>query len=84
MSIIIGIILIVGGVLITLKSEALLSMFGRIEFFEDKLATAGGSRFGYKLFGILMFFFGVLTLTGLIGGFLEFVLSPLLKYNRPE
>lgn len=80
----IGLVMAVAGAFITIKSEAVFSFFGRIEFFEDKLATSGGSRLGYKLLGLLIFFLGVLTMTGLIGGFLEFVLSPLLKYSRPE
>ncbi len=84
MSFIIGLIMVIAGALITIKSEKVFEFFGRIDFFEDKLASSGGSRFGYKLLGILIFFLGVLTMTGLIGGFLEFVLSPLLKYSRPE
>ena len=72
------------GALITIKSEKLLEFFGRIEFFENKLGTSGGSRLGYKLIGLLIFFLGVLTMTGLIGGFLGFVLSPLLKWSNPQ
>lgn len=74
----------VAGAFITIKSEKMLEFFGRIEFFENKLGTSGGSRLGYKLVGLLIFFLGILTMTGLIGGFLEFVLSPLLKFSRPE
>jgi hypothetical protein len=74
----------VAGALITIKSEAVFSFFGRIEFFEEKLGTSGGSRLGYKLIGLLIFFLGILTMTGLITGFMEFVLSPLLKYSNPE
>lgn len=74
----------VAGALITIKSEKMLEFFGRIAFFEDKLGSSGGSRLGYKLVGVLIFFLGILTMTGLIGGFLEFVLSPLLRFSRPE
>ena len=76
--------MVVAGALITIKSEAVFSFFGRIEFFEDKLGTSGGSRLGYKLIGLLIFFLGALTMMGLISGFLQFVLSPLLKYSKPE
>jgi hypothetical protein len=76
--------MVVVGALITIKSEKLLEFFGRIDFFEDKLGTSGGSRLGYKLIGLLIFFLGMLTMTGLIGGFLQFVLSPLLKWSNPE
>ncbi len=84
MKFIIGLIMVVVGALITIKSEKLLEFFGRIDFFEDKLGTSGGSRLGYKLIGLLIFFLGMLTMTGLIGGFLQFVLSPLLKWSNPE
>ncbi|MCX6792543.1 MAG: hypothetical protein NTY12_00800 [Candidatus Falkowbacteria bacterium] len=84
MSFIIGLIMTVAGALITIKSEAVFGFFGRIEFFEEKLASSGGSRLGYKLFGLLLFFLGVLTMTGLITGFMEFILSPLLKYSNPD
>lgn len=84
MPIIIGLIMMIVGALVTIKSEAVYSFFGPMSWFEDKLATSGGSRFGYKIIGIIIFFLGVLTTTGLIGGFMEFVLSPLLKYSRQE
>lgn len=79
MNIIFGLIFLVVGALITIKSEAMLSAFGRISFFEKYLGTEGGSRLGYKLVGILLSFFGILLLTGMMGGFLRWVLSPLLK-----
>mgnify|MGYP001202627860 FL=1 len=82
MSFFVGLIMLVLGSVVTIKSEKVLEMFGRSEFFEDKLATAGGSRLGYKLTGLIIAFLGILTMTGLIGGFLEFVLSPILKYSR--
>jgi len=84
MSFIIGLIMIVVGALTIIKSEAIFSFFGRIEWFEDKLSTAGGSRLGYKLIGLIILFLGILTMTGLISGFMEFVLSPLLMYSNPE
>lgn len=84
MNFIIGLVMTLAGALIIIKSEAVFSFFGRIDFFEDKLATSGGSRLGYKLVGLMIFFLGILTMTGLIGGFMEFILSPLLKYSTPE
>jgi len=83
MNILIGIIIIVIGALMVIKSEAMLNAFGRIEFFERQLGTEGGSRLGYKLIGLLAIFIGALIMTNLIGGFLEWVLSPILRYNKP-
>jgi len=79
MKIILGIIMMVVGALITIKSEAILNFFGRIAFFEKYLGTEGGSRLGYKLIGILMFFIGLLVMTGMIEGFMRWILSPLFN-----
>lgn len=83
MKIIIGLIGMVIGGLITIKSEKLLNTFGRIAFFDRYLGTEGGSRLGYKLIGLLVFFIAALIATNLIGGFLNWLLGPLLKYNQP-
>lgn len=80
MQIILGIIIIVIGALVVIKSEAILNFFGRIAFFEKHLGAEGGSRLGYKLVGILMFFIGLLIMTGLIQGFMNWILSPLFRY----
>jgi len=76
--------LIVGGIGYTLvaKTESYLSNFGRIEFFESHLGGEGGSRLGYKLLGILAIFFGVIIFLNMWGGFLGWLLSPLLRYNK--
>ncbi len=79
MNIIGGLIFLGVGIFITIKSETMLSMFGRIEFFELHLGVEGGSRLGYKLIGILLSFFGILMITGLMGGFLRWLLGPLLR-----
>jgi hypothetical protein len=82
MHIIIGIIIIAIGAFIVIKTEAILGIFGRIAFFERTFGTEGGSRLGYKIVGVFFIFIGILVLTNMIGGFMEWVLSPLLKYNR--
>ena len=82
MHIVFGIIAIAIGSLFVIKSEALLNTFGRIGFFENKLRMEGGSRLGYKLIGILTIFLGVLVMTNMIGSFMDWILSPLLKWNQ--
>ena len=84
MNILIGIIILGIGALIVIKSEAMLNAFGRIEFFERQLGAEGGSRLGYKLIGMLAIFIGVLVMTNMIGGFLEWILSPILRYNKMQ
>jgi len=82
MHIFLGIIIMAVGFLIVWKSESVLRFFGRVAFFEKYLGTEGGSRLGYKLIGILFIFIGLLIMTGMIGGFLGWVLWPILKYSR--
>ncbi|MBA3047556.1 hypothetical protein KKC83_00660 [Patescibacteria group bacterium] len=83
MHIIWGLIFIAIGALITMKSEAMLNAFGRIEFFERHLGASGGTRLGYKLIGFFVIFIGMLVLTNMIGGFIMWALSPILKYSQP-
>jgi len=79
MNIILGIIGMIIGASITIYSEKLLNAFGSIAFFDKYLGTEGGSRLGYKLIGLLVFFLAMLTATGLIQGFLMWVLSPIIS-----
>jgi len=79
MYIIIGLIIFAVGVLIVIKSEAMLNAFGRIEFFERHLGTEGGSRLGYKIIGLIAIFIGFLVMTDMINGFLGWILAPLLR-----
>lgn len=62
------------------KTEWMLSNFGRIAFFEQKFGTEGGSRLGWKFIGMIAFFIGLMIFTNMIGGLLEWILSPLLQY----
>jgi hypothetical protein len=83
MNFIFGIIIIFAGLPIVLKSEAMLNNFGRIAFFEHYLGLEGGSRLGYKLLGMLIIFIGVLFMTGMIGGFVEWIMSPIMNAGIP-
>lgn len=82
MNILVGIIILGIGAFMVIKSEIMLSAFGRIEFFERQLGSEGGSRLGYKLVGLAAIFIGALIMTNMISGFLEWALSPILRYNK--
>lgn len=82
MMFLLGVILLIVGALIVIKSETILEAFGRIEFFERYLSTSGGSRLGYKLLGILVAILGMMAISGLLGGFVSWVVSPLTKYSN--
>ncbi len=84
MSIFIGILLTAAGAFFIIKTEWLLNNFGRIAWFEEKLGSDGGSRLGYKLIGVALLFFGIIAMTGSGNSFMEWILSPLIKYSRPQ
>jgi len=84
MSIILGILLTVGGAAMIINTEWLLNNFGRIAWFEEKLGTEGGSRLGYKLIGIIALFLGIILMTGSGNAFMQWLLSPLLQYSQPK
>jgi len=76
---ILGLIMIIIGTLMIVKTEWLLQNFGRIAWFEKQFGAEGGSRLGYKLVALIVIFFGILIMTGLIGGFMNWMLSPLIR-----
>ncbi len=84
MSIIIGLIAIAIGVAFVIKTEWLLSNFGRIAWFEEKLGTEGGSRLGYKLIGLIFIFIGIIYMTGNRDSFFTWMLTPLLNTQLPQ
>jgi hypothetical protein len=77
-----GALIIAFGFLIVAKSEWMLNNFGRIGWFDQHLGLEGGTRLGYKLIGMLVIFIGFLVITNMFGGFMEWLVSPLTKYNR--
>lgn len=80
--IILGFIIAALGALIVVKSEAVYKVFGPISFFEKYLGAEGGSRLGWKLIGLIVFFIGLLMFTGMIDGFMNWLLSPLINAGR--
>ncbi|MBU4216704.1 hypothetical protein L6270_00960 [Candidatus Parcubacteria bacterium] len=81
MHFIFGIIIGAIGYTFVAMTEWYLSNFGRIEFFDKYLGMEGGSRLGYKLIGILAIFFGTIIFFGMWGGFLGWLLSPLIRHQ---
>jgi hypothetical protein len=76
---IIGLIGMAVGALIVVYSEKIYNAFGVIPFFEKYLGTEGGSRLGYKLIGILVFFIFMLVFLNMHQSFILWVLSPLIR-----
>ena len=76
-----GIVIMAAGLFLVIKTEWMMSNFGRIAWFEEKLGTEGGSRLGYKLVGLLFVVIGVIVMTGSGPDFMSWLVSPLVKYN---
>jgi len=81
--IILGLATIFGGFLFVFKTDSFLNNFGRLPFFEEHMATSGGSRLGYKFVGIALIIIGFMITTGLISGFIGWFISPLTQYSQP-
>ncbi len=81
--VILGIIITAGGVFMVMKTEWLINNFGRMAWFEDKLGSEGGTRLGYKLIGIVAIIIGIIVMTGSGPEFMQWLLSPLIKYSQP-
>ncbi|PIS05007.1 MAG: hypothetical protein COT81_03550 [Candidatus Buchananbacteria bacterium CG10_big_fil_rev_8_21_14_0_10_42_9] len=71
MRIILGLIIVVVGALITIKSELILRAFGRVPFAERYLGTEGGSRLFYKLLGIIVSIIGFIITFNLMTALLN-------------
>ncbi len=75
--VLLGIIFCVVGALITLKAEWILKEFGRTEFAEKYFPFEGGSRFFYKLIGIIIIIAGFLTIGGIHFAILNWIAKTL-------
>lgn len=71
-----GIIAIIIGTILVLKSEWFYNFFGRIELAERYLGTDGGSRLMYKLIGIAVVFISLLYMTGGVEDVLKAIFLP--------
>lgn len=82
MFIIFGLAIMALGLLIVMKTEWMLSNFGRIAWFDRHLGLEGGTRLGYRFVGTLIVIFGFMVFTNMHGAFLAWLVSPLTKFNR--
>ncbi len=58
------------GTLIVLKSEWIIQNFGTYDWADEHLGTSGGSRLFYKLIGIAIILFSLLSMAGLMDNIL--------------
>lgn len=66
----VGVVVILLGVALVIKTEWFLVNFGTIAWAEENLGTSGGSRLMYKLIGLVGILVGFLLVTNMFQGFL--------------
>jgi hypothetical protein len=66
MNIVLGLIGIAVGALMVIKTEGLVSAFGKSNWAEQHMGTSGGTRMMYKLIGIIVIVVSVMTALGLL------------------
>jgi len=66
----IGIMAILVGAALILKTEWFVQNFGASAWAEEHFGTTGGTRIMYKLIGIVFIFAGFLAITNMWNGFL--------------
>lgn len=72
-----GFIGIIVGTLMILKTEVIVSAFGRSSWAEQHMGTSGGTRLMYKLIGIAMILISLLGMSGELGNIILAILGPL-------
>ena len=75
---ILGIVAVLVGVGMILKTEWLIENFGTNDWAEAKMGTSGGSRLLYKLIGLAIIFIGFLLITNMFQDFLMGTVGKLL------
>jgi len=67
MNIFFGLLAIVAGTLIVIKTEWIIQTFGKNTWAETHMGLSGGSRLLYKLVGVAAIFIALAAMTGLLG-----------------
>lgn len=67
MSYIVGIIAIIVGIILIIKTEWFVENFGSSAWAEAHLGTSGGTRLLYKLIGLAMIVLSLMGMTGILG-----------------
>lgn len=72
-----GLLGIILGTFMVIKTEWLVQTFGTNAWAESHMGTSGGSRLMYKLIGIAIILISLLGATGQLGNIILSVLGPL-------
>jgi len=64
------------GFLITWKATWIMENFGRWTWFDENIGVLGGSRFAYKVIGVLVIIGSFLYMTDLLGPIVVWIFTP--------
>ena len=78
----IGLLAIVLGVILVIKTEWFIENFGTNAWAEEHLGTSGGSRLMYKLIGLAIIFIAMMGVTGLLGPFIMGTIGRLFTFGN--
>jgi CDP-diglyceride synthetase len=67
MNIVIGILIIIAGCVLIIKTEWFIQNFGTSAWAEQHLGSSGGTRLMYKLIGLAVIILSVMGMTGMLG-----------------
>lgn len=67
MKYIVGILVILVGCFLIIKTEWFIQNFGTSSWAEEHLGTSGGTRLMYKLIGIIAIMLSMMGMTGMLG-----------------
>jgi hypothetical protein len=77
-----GILGVLLGTVLIIKSDWFLANFGRNGWAEEHLGSSGGSRLMYKLIGFVFIFISMLAITGMLGGFIMAIFGSLFGIKK--
>lgn len=77
MSLFLGLLGVLLGILLVIKTEWIVESFGTSSWAEEHLGTSGGTRLMWKLIGIAIIFISFMGMTGLLGGAVLAIFGPL-------
>jgi hypothetical protein len=79
----IGILGIIVGAVLVIKTEWFVQNFGTIEWAEAHLGYSGGTRLMYKLIGLAFILLSLMGMTGLLGAIILKLFGPLFGGLAP-
>ena len=77
----VGILAIVVGALMVIKTEWLIENLGTNAWAEEHLGADGGSRLMYKLIGLAIIVVAMLGITGMLGSIIMSIAGRLFMFN---